>query len=183
MGMTGAILSGGMSRRMGVPKAGLLLPDGRSMIETVRDTLAGICDEVVLLGGSFGLEGHRVIEDERADSGPLAGIEALLASQIDDRYLIVPCDMPGFDRAAAGMLLAERDARSAHFEGHPLPCVVGSSLREGLTAALDSGLRAVRDWHAQAGASSIKLGETELDDADTPEAFESMWRSRLSTSR
>ena len=48
----GAVLCGGRSRRMGVPKAGMLLPDGRSMLQQTRDILATFCERVVLLGTS-----------------------------------------------------------------------------------------------------------------------------------
>ena len=100
-----AILCGGASRRMGVPKAGLLLPDGRSMIETIRDALEHLCEQVVLVGNPHGLRGHAVVEDERPDSGPLAGIEALLRSGAASRYLVLPCDMPGIAPGALRRLM------------------------------------------------------------------------------
>ena len=177
MGVTGAILSGGMSRRMGVPKAGLLLPDGRSMIETVRDTLRALCNDVVLLGGSFGLEGHRVLEDARADTGPLAGIEVLLASGIDDRYLVVPCDMPQFKPATARRLLDVTDARSSFVAGHPLPCMVEASLHADLVDAIDDGVRAVRAWHERIGSVQIELEGGMDEDVDTPGEFKALWTS------
>lgn len=178
MGVTGAILSGGMSRRMGVPKAGLLLPDGRSMIETVRDTLRAFCDDVVLLGGAFGLEGHRVLEDARDDTGPLAGIEVLLASGIGERYLVVPCDMPRFTQATARRLLDVDDGvRSSFLAGHPLPCMVESSLHPDLVDAIDEGVRAVRTWHERIGSLEIELEGSIDDDVDTPEEFKALWSS------
>ena len=176
MGVTGAILSGGMSRRMGVPKAGLLLPDGRSMIETVRDMLLELCDEVVLLGGGFGLEGHRVLEDTRDDAGPLAGIEALLQSGLDERYLVFPCDMPGMDPDTARLLMDEENTPGiVHFNGHPLPCMVSGSLCDGLTATLDEGVRSIRDWQERNKARSITARSPGIDDADTPEEYEALW--------
>ena len=174
MGVTGAILCGGSSKRMGKPKAELLLPDGRSMIETVRDTLSKICDGVVLLGPSAGVSGHRVIEDNRHDAGPLAGIEALLASGLDDRYLIVPCDQPRFNTTVALRLLSQPDALSTCFSGHPLPCVIDAKLHLDLVEAMDAGMRAVRDWHARVNSTMLEPTGCLYDDVDTPEEFEAL---------
>lgn len=163
---------------MGKPKAELLLPDGRSMIETLRDTLREVCDEVVLLGRASGLVGHRVIEDTREDTGPLAGIEVLLASGISERYLVVPCDMPRFKQATARRLLdVDEEVRSSFLTGHPLPCMVESSLHPDLVDAIDEGVRAVRTWHERIGSLEIELEGSIDDDVDTPEEFKALWSS------
>ena len=170
-----AILSGGASRRMGLPKAGLLLPDGRSMIETIRDGLETICEQVVLVGEAYGLRGHRVIDDEIPDSGPLAGIEALLRSGAGSRYLIVPCDMPALaPRSIAGLM--DGDGPAVHFTGHPLPCVVDAELASTTTDLLQGGVRALRAWLEAVEAITQEPGDVDLVDADTPEAFMSLWR-------
>lgn len=180
MGVTGAILSGGKSRRMGVPKAEILLPDGRTMIETVRDTLAEICDEVVLVGASFGLLGHRIIKDAREDAGPLAGIEALLASGISEQYLVVPCDMPLFDTSTASPLLQPSDSPMAHFRHHPIPCRVDACLLETAGALLDRDENAVHALAREAHALVVTPPtDASLSDVDTPEALETFFtRSR-----
>lgn len=91
---TGAILIGGRSTRMGTPKHAIALPDGRAMIEHVADVLRQVCPRLVVLGPDSPLPGVPAIPDLRPGLGPLAGIEALLASGLDDTYLVVPCDMP-----------------------------------------------------------------------------------------
>lgn len=172
-----AILSGGASRRMGLPKAGLLLPDGRSMIETIRDGLELLCEQVVLVGQPFGLRGHRVIDDERADCGPLAGIEALLHSGAGERYLVVPCDMPALEAGSLTTLLTAGREPLLHFEGHPLPCLADSKLGEATTKLLEDGVRALRAWQKAVGAHVIDPGDGAFEDADTPEEFIKLWRS------
>lgn len=169
-----AILCGGASRRMGVPKAGLLLPDGRSMIETIRDALEHLCEQVVLVGHPHGLRGHAVIEDEHRDGGPLAGIEALLRSGIAGRYLVLPCDMPSIE---PGTLRRLMDAEgTAHFTGQPLPCVVEGSGSERTTELFGEGVRSLRAWHEAIGAVAVEPGGARLEDADTPEEFMRIWQ-------
>ena len=197
-----AILCGGASRRMGVPKAGLLLPDGRSMIETIRDALEAICEQVVLVGNPHGLRGHRVVEDEQPESGPLAvpgsskaplligagivlligggvplaGIEALLRSGAAERYLVVPCDMPAIAPGTLGRLMDEQGGPVVHFEGQPLPCLVESVLSETTTGMLADGVRALRDWQKKVDARQLDPGGILFEDADTPEEFIRLWR-------
>jgi len=96
---TGAILAGGLSRRMGRPKEGVILWDGRPMIEHVVEALAALCRRVVIVGACSGCRvdpgcGIIHLADRSPGQGPLAGIETLLASGLDSGYLIVACDQP-----------------------------------------------------------------------------------------
>ncbi|HUW82412.1 MAG TPA: molybdenum cofactor guanylyltransferase [Phycisphaerae bacterium] len=94
---TGAILCGGAGRRMGQPKAGLVLPDGGTMIERVFGAMSAVCREVILVGGGASLSPPmrelRRVEDRLPQLGPIGGVEALLASGFDNEYLIAPCDV------------------------------------------------------------------------------------------
>jgi molybdopterin-guanine dinucleotide biosynthesis protein A len=93
----GAILCGGAGRRMGRPKAALILPDGTTMIERVFAAMSAVCREVVLVGRATGLppsmRSVRRVEDRLPQLGPIGGVEALLASGLDGEYLIAPCDV------------------------------------------------------------------------------------------
>jgi len=96
---TGAILAGGQSRRMGRPKEGVILWDGRPMIEHVIESLAALCRRVVIVGACHGLRVAPGLDisrlaDRNPGQGPLAGIETLLASGLDTGYLVVACDQP-----------------------------------------------------------------------------------------
>src|SRR5262245_11687956 len=89
----GAILTGGLSTRMGRDKATLRMPDGRLMMQHVIAALERVCPQVVIVGPTDGL--HLAIHDLRPQCGPLGGIESLLASGIaNDYYLICACDAP-----------------------------------------------------------------------------------------
>jgi molybdopterin-guanine dinucleotide biosynthesis protein A len=105
-GIVGAILTGGGSTRMGTPKHALPMPDGRMMIEHVRDNLLTVCAEIVTIGGGPHLHGVRHIHDVKAGLGPLGGLETLLESRLAENYLVVPCDMPLLTGQVLGALLA-----------------------------------------------------------------------------
>ena len=180
----GVILSGGGSERMGAPKAGLILPDGRSMIELMRDTLERFCQRVVFVGSPHGLKGHGVIEDEREGVGPLAGLEAILESNYDTQYLVVPCDLPlaqaGFlarltrDEAIDGMTIFQVEGEETP---RPLPCRIGADCLEDVQRLIDSGEYAVKGLIDTLGPDAVRVEvasrERELLlNVNTPDDFE-----------
>lgn len=95
--LTGAILSGGASRRMGRAKALLTLePGGPALIELVAARLGEITDHLIVVGGVplSVLPDVPRIPDAVAGQGPLGGIHAALAAANGSRVIVVACDMP-----------------------------------------------------------------------------------------
>ena len=180
----GAILSGGESRRMGVPKAGLLLPDGRSMIERTRDMLKSFCRNVVIVGAPYGLNGHQVIEDSEKNLGPLGGLEALLGSGVASQYIVVPCDLPlapaafisrlSRDKGTSGMTTFQVEGEEPP---RPLPCRISSEHLEDTRMLLKRGERSIRGLMKQLDDkvehTHVASRERELLlNVNTPEEFE-----------
>lgn len=93
--VTGAVLVGGRSRRMGVDKAALLV-DGRPLAEAVAAALRPVCVEVLLAGRPVPGVGGRVVTDppDPPDGGPLAGIVACLEAARTPLLVAAACDMP-----------------------------------------------------------------------------------------
>ncbi len=86
--MTGVILAGGKSSRMGRDKRSIILPGGLSMGEKSKRILTlSLCKDVVVSGPGG-------IEDIHPGKGPLAGIEASLHEVSGEFALFLPCDMP-----------------------------------------------------------------------------------------
>ncbi len=97
--IAGAILAGGQSTRMGQPKEGVVLSDGRPMIEHVADAYRGVCEQIVIVGACEGYDiasckNTRQVKDRHKGVGPLGGVEALLASGIASAYVVTSCDQP-----------------------------------------------------------------------------------------
>ncbi|MBE0518361.1 MAG: molybdenum cofactor guanylyltransferase [Thermoplasmata archaeon] len=111
--LTGILLTGGHSTRMGRDK-GLLKLGQKPMVLHVLEEMSGIVDEMVVSVG-VGRKGDyepifagkaRITEDSKDDFGPLEGIRAAVSSSNSDLVAICPCDTP-FVRAKIYKLLLE----------------------------------------------------------------------------
>lgn len=94
--VTGIVLAGGASRRMGRNKAFLQL-GGRSLIEIVIGRMADVCAEVLVVVGDtqpYTDLGVRVVKDRFPNVGVLAGLHAGLEAATHELTLAVGCDMP-----------------------------------------------------------------------------------------
>jgi molybdenum cofactor guanylyltransferase len=129
--------------------------DGVPLIERVRDALADSCREVLVIGDSGPrLEGVRYVTGERPGGlGPLAGMEAGLASARYPFTFVAAGDMPFVEKALVDYLLG-RLARGGvlavvpRYQGkiHPLCAAYARALLPRLGTALDSGARAVHGF-------------------------------------
>jgi molybdenum cofactor guanylyltransferase len=94
--LTGLVLAGGASRRMGRDKA-LLQLNERSLIAIVVERMALVCGEVLIVSSDrkpyvgFGVP---VVEDRFQDVGVLGGLHAGLKAASYELALAVGCDMP-----------------------------------------------------------------------------------------
>ena len=105
-----AILAGGRATRLhGADKAALVV-GGRTILERQLEALAGLVDDVCLIGGPAGADdrpGLPRIPDLAAAHGPLGGIQAALHRSGDAVCtLIVACDLPFLSRPFLAFLLA-----------------------------------------------------------------------------
>ena len=96
-GVSGAVLVGGQSRRMGADKA-MLPVGGQSLLQRVVAVLREVADELLIVGASgertvAGL-GGRSVDDLISGVGPLGGIYTALSTARYSHCLVVACDMP-----------------------------------------------------------------------------------------
>ena len=95
-GLTGIVLAGGASRRMGRDKA-LLELGGRPLIEIVIERMARVCAEVLVVASDarpYAALKARVVEDRFRGVGVLGGLHAGLRAAAYELTLVVGCDMP-----------------------------------------------------------------------------------------
>lgn len=116
--VTGAVLTGGRSRRFGSPKA-LVRVDGVPMAVRVAQALAGAgCNPVVAVGvieglaeawhtGVVGADSALgpILADQWPGEGPLGGVLSALAHCSGD-LVTAPCDLPWLDELTVRSLLA-----------------------------------------------------------------------------
>jgi molybdopterin-guanine dinucleotide biosynthesis protein A len=94
--ITGIILSGGKSSRMGRNKSLLKVGD-TTVIERVRDLLKSIFQDVILITNDpeeYKFLGLTMFEDVYKHRGPLAGIHSGLVHSSTDVNYIISCDIP-----------------------------------------------------------------------------------------
>ena len=124
------ILAGGASRRMGRPKADLLLPSGAPVIQQLRATAESMTFRVLVAGPPGTLPGLPHVPDE--GEGPLGGILAAVNHTQAETLLVLPCDMPALTSDLLEQLVVGLEGHDAcHFNGVP----------QGPTAVLPLGLR------------------------------------------
>lgn len=161
--VSGFVVAGGQSKRMGSDKA--LLPlDGRPLIAHALELLRSLGLSARICGSRAELASFaEVIPDNFLDRGPLAGIEAALAVSGTELNLFLPVDLPRLPAAFARWLLGRADASQAVatipvFADRPQPlCAVYSRrLLEGIRHSLAAGDSKVMKGILSAAAS---LGE------------------------
>ena len=90
--ISGFILAGGSSRRMGKDKAQIAWGDGSLVTDAVRRMRQVVAQvSVVGLSGDSPVE---VVEDIFPGQGPLAGLHAALVHSVTDWNLVLAVDMP-----------------------------------------------------------------------------------------
>lgn len=94
--MTGIILAGGRSSRMGRDKS--LLPwNDADLLHTVIGKVSQVCDDIVLVSNqprNLTVKDIRVVKDIIPDMGPLGGIHAGLTYARYPFAFVTACDMP-----------------------------------------------------------------------------------------
>jgi len=140
--ITGIVLCGGRSSRMGADKAALAFGAETLLQRAVR--LAGmVADEVIVVArADQALTGlpARIVHDAVADLGPLSGLAAGLSASATGISIVIACDMPLIRTAVLQRLideLGEADACVAVVDGRPSPlCAVYRSAVAGAAAEL-----------------------------------------------
>ena len=92
--VSGYVLAGGKSSRMGQDKA-LLELAGKTLVGHAVHKLQRVCGEVSVLGAQAALAEYApIVPDLHPDCGPLGGIEAALTHARHEWSLVLPVDVP-----------------------------------------------------------------------------------------
>lgn len=94
--ITGIILAGGKSTRIGVNKSLLNFGD-KTFIEIISDTLTEIFSRVIIISderNTYEFLSLEIYPDIFKNKGPLSGIHSGLVNSDTERNFIISCDMP-----------------------------------------------------------------------------------------
>jgi molybdopterin-guanine dinucleotide biosynthesis protein A len=147
MDATLLVLAGGVSRRMGRPKAWLEVGDTKLLHWMVARLSPAFSEVIVSFAEPEQLAEHvpyRLVFDRRADAGPLAGLEAGLMAAREEVTFALACDMPYLTEEVAEMAVAAArtsDAAIPRVGDRPEPVCAAyrRSALPAITSALESG--------------------------------------------
>lgn len=144
MKITGIILAGGKSSRMGTDK-GLMEFNGKALIQWVIDAIHPIVDETIIVTNQHGYDSFNatIVADEVKDKGPLAGICTGLKESSSQTNIIVSCDTPFLTSDLFEWILLNHKAEGITVlkeeqQVHPLIGVYSKNTLHTLKNALDA---------------------------------------------
>ncbi len=161
--ITGVILAGGRSSRMGEDK-GLVEVKGQPLFEIIADRLSPQVGNILIScnqnADRYGKKFQTVPDLTQDFSGPLAGMLAALTVSQTEWGLFVPCDVPGFPINLAETFLSELAGRQALYardpeREHPTLCLLNRNLIPALKSYLENGDRKLMIFFHNVGAKSV----------------------------
>jgi molybdopterin-guanine dinucleotide biosynthesis protein A len=169
--VTGIVLAGGLGRRMGGVDKGLVMLEGRAMVEHVLDRLAPQVGAIVVNANQnrerYAAFGRPVVADAVGGfAGPLAGLHAGMTATATPFVVTVPCDSPFLPldlvaRLGGAVLAADAELGVARTfdQPHPVFALVRRDVLPNLAAFLAGGGRKIDAWYA-----ALRVVEVAFDD-------------------
>lgn len=121
MKITGIVLAGGKSSRIGHDKA-LLEWGGMRLVERAISIIEPLCDNILVSTNNPDLAYLRypLVNDEHRGIGPIAGLHAALRYSRAAHHVVIPCDTPLVTIDVFERLFAITSA------SHPPACIAGT---------------------------------------------------------
>lgn len=166
--MTGALLAGGQSRRMGFNKA-LIKIDGSTIIERSVRLFKDGFDEVMIIANDVAAYENldtRIYTDIYKGAGSLGGIYTALFHSASDYAFIAACDMPLLDLPSIKRMLEQdrkSDALIPFINGkfHPLHGLYSKRCMKTIEAMIKEGNLKINDLLSK--INTVKLTEEAFD--------------------
>ncbi len=163
--ITGIILAGGKSSRMGSEK-GLILFDGKPFIQHIIEAVQPLVDEIMIVSSNpdYDTFGITRVEDIIPDAGPIAGLHAGLTHSKTTHNLVVSCDVPLITSEFLKKLVQEKedyDIIQFEMEGKTIPLIALYQKRcaETCVELLTNGERRLRKLVSVVKTKTIPVSE------------------------
>lgn len=177
---SGAVLTGGASRRMGRDKALVEVGGSALAVEVARVLGEAGAEEVFAVGGDLGALGALglvAVPDDHPGEGPFGGLLTALRHACLPVVVVLACDLVAVRSETVRLVVAALDADGdlacavpvANGRQEPLHGAWRRSARPALAAMFDRGERAMhRAVTGLAGAEVDGVDPGDLADVDTP---------------
>lgn len=146
MSITGILLTGGKSKRMGMDK-GLCKVNGKPLYRYALELLEKSCDTILLSANSdhYGNLGYPLVRDVVTDAGPLGGIYSCLLESTTTHNFVLSCDMPLVPAQLVEYILLHRKGFQAivpTFNGfkEPLCACYSTDAKDHFRQCLEAGI-------------------------------------------
>lgn len=165
--ITGIILAGGKSTRMGSDK-GLLPFKNKLFVEHILEVLEALVTNVIIVSDNKDYDRFNAtrVSDLIKDAGPLAGIYTGLFYSKTENNLILSCDVPLIDIAILKQLIAEDDISfdvvqvQSQNKTMPLIALYKKRCKNHCLTLLESGERRLRVFVDQLKVKTIVLDKS-----------------------
>ena len=194
MGVSGIILAGGRSLRMGRDKT-LLLLNNETLIERTIKKLQNVVDEIIIASNQtekYNFPGLMEVIDTYPGVGPLGGLHAGLMASRHRHAFVISGDMPLFTEELARYLLERREGYDVVVPNiqnrwEPLCAVYSKKCIEPIESCLQTNMRNVHSFYSQVKVLKIAEGQLksigDLDELfcnlNTPEDFHLLSRKNI----
>lgn len=172
--VTGAILAGGRSSRMGRDKA-FLTVDGTTLIARQAALLRSVGIDDLIISGRAGIDyavpDARVVTDQISDAGPLGGLSAILGAARHPWVLVIAVDLPHLTPSYLKKVLSAGEGHTGVVphgpHGYePLVALYPRTLLATTQAALSAGQFSlqhfVQNEVSKSGLTSLNISEIEV---------------------
>ncbi len=167
--ITGIVLAGGKSTRMGNDK-GLLNLNGVTFMSHIIETLKPLVNNIIIVSNN---KNHDIfnlkrVEDIIKDAGPLAGLYTGLYHSNTENNLVLSCDVPLINTAVLNKLINGYDEKmdviqlQSQDKTMPLIALYKKQCMHQCLTLLQKGERRLRFAVAQFNTKTIKL-DSDLD--------------------
>ena len=187
--VTGVVLAGGRSTRMGGQDKGLIQLNGRPLWRWVADCLSSQTNSVVISANRnidiYRASGIVVIQDSLADfQGPLAGMLSVMQQSAGDWFLFCSCDTPYIPADLLSRFKEKLNEAPAVWvsdgeRDHPTIVLLHRCLIPSLESYLQAGERRVMVFLRHSGGHSVDFSDRRAAflNVNTPEELE-RWQER-----
>ncbi len=171
--ITGLVLSGGSSRRMGEDKA-MLFFEGKRLVSHVVSALESVCQQILVVAQpqqDLSFLGKTVVHDLIPGYGALMGLYTGLKNAPTDRVLAVACDMPFLQPKLLEHLIhvdVKADVVVPKIDGHfePLLAIYSKNCLGAIEDMIKRSRKCVYDFYPKVRVREISQKELRIFDPE-----------------